>query len=100
MSSVLAGSALKCSIAGKNDRRSSSNRSVEQFPIRSQITFGRPVRKNSLIVKVQILRHNCETFAYCKLPDGSVTGRAKAALVNVCRVGKQICQPGNKSRRQ
>jgi len=35
-----------------------------------------------------------------QLPDGSVTGRAKAALVNVCRVGKQICQPGNKSRRQ
>jgi len=36
-------------------------------------------------VKVPILRHNCETFAYCKLPDGSVTGRAKAALKSASR---------------
>jgi hypothetical protein len=47
ISKVLAGSALKCSIAGEKDQRSSSNRSVEQFPMRSQIIFGLPVRKRA-----------------------------------------------------
>ena len=99
MSNVLAGSASKFSIAGENNLRSSSNRSVA-------ISHSQPNHfwlaspQNSLIVKVPVLRHNCKAFLCHKRPDSGVTGSAKAALVNMRRVGKQICQPKNKLRRQ
>ena len=51
-------------------------------------------------MKVQILRDNYETLADCKLPDGSVTARAEAALVDMRGVVKQICEPGDELRRQ
>lgn len=43
-SSELLPSVAKCSMAGKKDRRSSSTRSVEQFPVRNQMTLGGPAR--------------------------------------------------------
>ena len=46
-------------------------------------------------MKVPILRYDGKIFLCCKFPNGSVATLTQAALMNVCGVKKEICQPGN-----